>query len=162
MKNKKNKLGQEEMVGFAIIIVIVSIGILILLSFLIRSPSKGSTESYQIESFIQSALQYTSDCENEIEFLSLQNLIVSCDNGEKCLDGRDSCDALNSTIISLINAGWNAGNQSIVKGYNLKITTDGQDKLIIKKGNETGNSKGGFQDFARSRRSYEVSLNVYN
>lgn len=157
-----NKKAQEEMVGFAIIMIIVSVGLLILLSFLIRSPSKGSTESFQIESFIQSALQYTSDCENEIEFLSVQKLIISCDNKEKCLDKRDSCEALNSTLIGLVNNGWNAGNQSAVKGYNLKITAEGQEELGVSKGNETSNSKGGFQDFVRGGRNYEISLNVYN
>jgi len=158
----RSKKGQEEMIGFAIIIILVSVGLLILLSFFIRSPTKGNTESYQVESFIQSSLQYTSDCENDIEFLSLQNLIIACDNKEKCLNSRDSCDVLNSTVVDLINSGWNVGNQSVVKGYNLKITINGQDKLTIKEGNETSNSKGGFQDFARSGSNYEVSLNVYN
>ena len=157
-----SKKGQEEMVGFAVILIIVSIGLLILLSFLIRSPSNGTTESYQVESFIQSSLQYTSSCENEIEFLPVQDLIIACDNGVKCVDGTDSCAVLNSTIEDLVNSGWNVGNQSVVKGYNLKITADGQEKLTIKEGNQTSNSKGGFQDFSRSGSDYEVSLNVYN
>jgi hypothetical protein len=162
MINKKNKLGQEEMVGFAIILIIVSVGLLILLSFLIRSPSNGTTESYQVENFIQSSLQYTSTCENEIEFLPIQDLIIACNNNATCLDGSNSCDVLSSTITNLIDSGWNVGNQSVVKGYNLKITADGQEKLTIKEGNQTSNSKGGFQDFSRSGSSYEVALNVYN
>ena len=115
---------------------IVSIGLLILLSFLIRSPNNGSTESYQVESFIQSALQYTSTCENEIEFLPIQDLVVACDNGVKCVDGSDSCTVLNSTIADLISNGWNVGNQSVVKGYNIKITANGQEELTIKEGNQ--------------------------
>ena len=157
-----NKAGQEEMIGFAVIIVIVAVGLLILLSFLIRSPSKGTTENYQVESFIQSALQYTSDCENEIEFLSVQKLIIACNNGKKCLDERDSCDVLNVTMTNLVEKGWNVGNQSAVKGYNLKVIADNQQKLMIKEGNETRNSKGGLQDFAQSGSNYEVSLNIYN
>lgn len=157
-----SKAGQEEMVGFAVIAIIVSIGILILLSFMIRSPAKGDTENYQVDSFIQSALQYTTDCESDVEFLSLQKLVIACGNGEMCLDERDSCKVLNSTIIDLVGNGWNAGANSSVKGYNLKVIIDGQEKLAIKKGNETINFKGGFQDFARSGRNYEVSLNIYN
>lgn len=158
----QNRSGQEEMVGFAVIAIIVSIGILILLSFMIKSPTKGDTENYQIESFIQASLQYTTDCESEVDFLSLQKLVISCGNGEKCLDERDSCDALNSTLTNLANNGWNAGENSSVKGYNLQVLIDGQEKLNIVKGNKTINFKGGFQDFARSGRNYEVSLNVYN
>ena len=37
-----------------------------------------------------------------------------------------------------------------------------EEKLSIKEGNQTSNSKGGFQDFARNGNSYEISLNVYN
>ena len=158
----KNNKGQEEMIGFGVIAVIVSIGLLILLSFWINSPTKGTTESYQVGSFIDSALQYTSSCENQIEFLPLQDLIIACDNKETCLDGTDSCIVLNSTVTDLINNGWNVGNQSVVKGYSLEITSNGQNELTMKEGNQTSNSKGGFQDFARSGNSYEFSLNVYN
>jgi len=162
MIKKNNRLGQEEMVGFAVIAIIISIGILILISFMIRSPVKGDTENYQVDSFIGSALQYTSDCEGETEFLSLQKLVIACGNEEICIDGRNSCDALNLTMMKLIDNGWNVGENSSVKGYNLKVLIDGQEKLSLNKGNETINFKGGFQDFARSGRNYEVSLNVYN
>lgn len=162
MIKRINKRAQEEMVGFALIAIIVSVGILILLSFLIRSPTKGNTESYQIDSFIQSALQYTSDCENEIQFLNLQSLVISCNNGDSCLDGRNSCDVLNSTLTGIVENSWNAGNQSAIKGYGLKISIDGQDKLAVNKGNTTSDYTGGFQDFARSGHDYEVSLTIYN
>ena len=124
----KNNRGQEEMVGFAVIAIIVSIGILILLSFMIRSPTKGDTENYQVDSFIGSALQYTTSCESDVEFLSLQDLIIACGNGEMCFDGRDSCNELNSTVIDLVGNGWNVGANSSVKGYNLKVLIDGQEK----------------------------------
>ena len=162
MIKRLNKKGQEEMVGFALIAIIVSVGILILLSFLIRSPSKGTTESYQINSFIQAALQYTTDCENEIQFMNLQDLIISCNNAGSCVDGRDSCTVLNSTLNGIVENSWNAGNESAIKGYVVGITVDGQGKIEIKKGNQTGEYEGGFQDFARSGRNYEVSLTIYN
>ncbi|VVB83342.1 Uncharacterised protein [uncultured archaeon] len=162
MINKKNRLGQEEMVGFAVIAIIVSIGILILLSFMIRSPTKGDTENYQIESFIGSALQYTSDCESDVEFLSVQKLVIACGNDEICLNEKNSCEVLDSTFTNLVKSGWNAGENSSVKGYNLQVLIDGQEKLNVTKGNKTINFKGGFQDFARSGRNYEVSLNVYS
>ncbi len=158
----RNRSGQEEMVGFALIAIIVSVGLLILLSFLIKSPTKGTTESYQIDSFIQASLQYTTDCENEIQFLNLQDLIISCNSGESCIDGRASCDVLNSTFAGIVENSWNAGNQSAIKGYELKVSADGQDKLTIDKGNKTAEYQGGFQDFARSGQDYEVSLTVYS
>ena len=150
------------MVGFAIIIIIVGVILLVLLGFMIGNNNKQSNiESYEIESFLQSALQYSSNCENELEFLSVQELISACDSGSVCIDGRNSCDVLNQTIEGIINSGGNVGNGSAIKGYKFAVMNAGKQKLSIQKGNETSNYKGGIQDFASGVNSYEVSLNVY-
>jgi hypothetical protein len=153
---------QEEMVGFIIIVIIISVVLLVLLGFLLRSPNKGVVENYEVESFIQSALQYTSSCETEIEFLSVQNLIVSCEEGSTCLDGKNSCDVLNDTLKNLVKTAWNVNNQSAVKGYKLGVMTEETGILALQEGNETRNYKGGLQDFAKGGNNYEVSLNVYS
>ncbi len=157
----RNRSAQEEMVGFVIIVVLVSIALLILLGFLLRSPTANAVESYEVESFIQASLQYTSDCENEAELLNLQDLIVSCEVGEICLDGRESCTALNETLMNLIDNGWNAGSESAVKGYELGIKVEGEDMLMLQGGNATSDYKGNFQDFEKRGDTYEVSLKVY-
>ncbi len=157
----RNRSGQEEMVGFVVIVVIVSVVLLVLLGFLLRSPDKSAVESYEVESFIQSALQYTSECENQIEFLSIQDLIVACEREEKCLDERDSCEILNESLKGIIENAWNINEQSAVKGYKFSISVGEQERLLFKKGNETRNYKGAFQDFAKRGNNYEVSLNVY-
>jgi hypothetical protein len=157
----KYKSAQEEMVGFAVIMVIIAVILLILISFLSRNEDKEVVESYEIESFIQTALQYTSDCENELEFFSLQGLIVACEEGKPCLDGKDSCLILNSTVEKLVENGWQTGEQSSIKGYNFKIITNDKTTLEFKKGNETRNYKSGFQGFAKSRDNYEVTLDIY-
>ncbi|MBU4116158.1 MAG: hypothetical protein KKG94_00235, partial [Nanoarchaeota archaeon] len=72
------KRSQEEIVGFALIIIIVAVILLIFLGFYLRAPQKEIIESYEIESFIQSFLQYTSDCESNLEFLPVKNLIFAC------------------------------------------------------------------------------------
>ena len=155
------KRGQEEMVGFVVIVVIVSVVLLVLLGFLLRSPDKSAVESYEVESFIQASLQYTSECENQIEFLSIQDLIVACERGEKCLDERDSCEILNESLKGIIGKTWNVGEGSAVKGYKFTIRIEEEEKWVLKEGNETGNYKGAFQDFAKRGNSYEVSLDVY-
>lgn len=159
--NQKSKRAQEEMVGFVVIIVIVSVVLLVLLGFLLRSPDKSAVESYEVESFIQSALQYTSSCESQIEFLSIEDLIVACERKEKCLDERDSCEILNESLRGIIEKAWNVKEGSAVKGYKLSISVGEQERLLFKKGNETRNYKGAFQDFAKRGNNYEVLLNVY-
>lgn len=156
------KQGQEEIVGFAVIIIIVAVILLILLGFLLSGNSdKEAVQNYEIESFISASLQYTSICEDQIEFLSIQKLISACEEGKSCLNERDSCEVLNETIRGIMENGWNVGNQSSIKGYLLKILVDGQEKLIFQEGNETNNYKGALQDFAKSGREYQVSLNIY-
>jgi len=155
------KKAQEEMVGFVVIVVVVSVILLVLLGFLLRSPEKSAVENYEVESFILSALQYTSDCENQLEFLSIEDLIVACERKEMCLEEKDSCEILNDTLKDMVKDAWNINKQSAVKGYNLEIKVEGEEKLILKEGNETSNYKGAFQDFAKRGTEYIVYLNVY-
>jgi len=148
-------------VGFVVIIIIVSVILLVLLSFMLRSPVSKAVDSYEVESFIQASLQYTSTCENQIEFLSIEDLIVSCEEGGTCLDERNSCDVLNESLRGMIENAWNIGEGSAVRGYKLKVMIDEEEKFTLKEGNETRNYKGAFQDFAKGNTDYEVSLDIY-
>jgi hypothetical protein len=150
------------MVGFVIIIIIVSVILLVLLGFLLRTPSTSAVQSYEVENFIIASLQYTSSCENEVGFLSVQDLIVDCQEGSVCLDGKSSCVVLNDTLKGEIKSGWNVNNQSAVKGYKLGVMIGEQAIFLLQEGNETRNYKGAFQDFAKRGNSYTVSLNVYS
>jgi hypothetical protein len=62
----------------------------------------------------------------------------------------------------LITKSWNIGEKSAVKGYKLKIIVNEAERLTLKEGNETMNYKGGFQDFSRRSKNYEVFLNIYS
>ena len=139
----KNKKAQEEMVGFALIIIIVAIIMLVFLGFSLRSTQKATVENYEVESFIQSFLQYTTECENNVEKLSVQKLIFSCNNREICANGVNSCDVLKSDLSQIVSESWKIGTDRPVKGYELSIKTD-QNQIILelKKGETTRNFKG--------------------
>ena len=161
-----NKKGQEEMVGFAVILVIVAIIFLIVIGFVLRKPHKSNIESYEVESFLGAGLQYTTDCEDYSEFMDIQRLVISCGENNLCLDGRNSCEVLNSTLNYLINASWNVGEKSPIKGYNLEVNkllgATKEKLLILSKGNETVDSKGDFNEFSGKGKRYEVSLILYS
>ena len=116
---------------------------------------------YEIDSFIGASLQYTSECEDYVEFLPVQELIYACDVGRACLNQEDSCEVLNRTITGIIEQGWNVNEQSAVKGYKFVVMSKDKEMLAVQKGNLTGNYKGGFQDFAKGSNNYEVSLSIY-
>ena len=159
----KKKKGQEEMVGFALILILVAIIVLVFIGFSIRNPEKESVESYEVESFLQSMLQYTTECENNIEKLSVQKLIFSCNAKEKCLDEGNSCDVLKADLEEMLASSWPIGEERPVKGYELIIMADKNNESIldIKVGNITANSKGSSQDFFRGQILYGIQFKAY-
>ena len=159
MKNKKNKHGQEEMVGFILIIVIVAVILLIFLGLSIKKPQKQAVESYEVEGFIHGFLQYTTDCRDNsnLEYLPIRKLILACDNSERCLDNRNTCNVLRDTLTEIVKESWRTGQERPVKGYELNITLQNKE-FSLKEGNFTGNSKGAVQLLVRN---IDVYFTVY-
>lgn len=139
------KRAQEEMVGFALIIIVVAVIILIFLGFSLKDSNKEAVESYEVESFIQSFLQYTTDCRDNLEPLSVQSLIDDCKLDRLCLDGRETCEVLNSTLKGIVEESWKIGEDRPIKGYELMILSNGEEMLKFNAGNITVNSKSSVQ-----------------
>jgi hypothetical protein len=156
-RQRKSKKAQEEMVGFALIIIIVSVIILVFLSFSLRKTNI-EIESYEVESFIQSLSQHTSNCSITYAFnyLDVKDLIEECAGGRICLEGQSACEALNSTLIPLINNSWKIGENRPNKGYIFNSTYLGEEVFSLKAGNFTKNSKGSVQNFEDLDISFEV------
>ena len=146
----KNK-AQEEMVGFALIIIIVAVILLVFIGFSLRNSQKENVESYEIDSFIQAFLQYTTDCKDldNLKYRSVQNLIADCSDNEKCFNGRETCDVLNSTLKGIVEESWKVVGDRPVKGYELEIKSDETEILLIKKGNVTKNYKSSMQPLGK-------------
>lgn len=160
MTGKFNK-GQEEMVGFALIIIIVAVILLVFLSFSLRNRQE-SVESYEVDSFIQSFLQYTTDCRNNFEYLSIQDMIFECSNGKSCSDERSSCEVLDYEMKGILGRSWKVGEESFIKGYELKITSNEEEILNLVEGNVTKNSKGSSQDLFKTGNSIKILFTIYN
>ena len=159
MENWKiGKKGQEEIVGFALIIIIVAVVILFMLSFSLRSSNKENVESYEIDSFITSSLQYSTDCEVNSKGTSVEDLIYECSDNTSCDDERNSCEVLNSTLKDIVYGSWKTGEERVVKGYNFVVSESGAEMVSFFEGNETRNYKGGIHSLPGS---IEISLKVY-
>ncbi len=118
----KNKKGQEEIVGFvAVVILVVVVGV-ILLSISLNHNQPNTVQNGDLTDFIDSSYLYTSDCAfgYEPNYASVKDLIDSCytEQGKQCLDGREVCFALNQTIRSILDSNINVGPESSKKGYN--------------------------------------------
>ena len=161
MKIRKiNKRAQEEMVGFGLIIIIVAVILLVFLAVSLHKSKKEFLGYNEVDSFIQSALSYTTSCaETQGNYYSVQKLITGCVNYESsCLDGRKTCDALNSTLKDMLDESWRINENSTKKGYEFSINVNDESLIFIEKGNQTFNNKGSIQSLPHS---IEITLSVY-
>ncbi|MDD5023436.1 MAG: hypothetical protein PHU63_04670 [Candidatus ainarchaeum sp.] len=171
IKRNLNKQAQEEIVGFSMIIVLVSVILLILLSISLKSGSESTVESYQVGSFLQSLIQETSDCSNKnVRYYSIEELMYKCYFGsfsgeeEICIDKRDTCDAFLKSVGTTLNRSWNPGigEDFPVKGYLLNITVDGELFKQIEAGNITQTSKkGALQELRNRGREFKLEFYIY-
>lgn len=155
--------GQEEMVGFALIIIIVSIILLVFLSFSLGNRrQQHAVESYEAENFIQASLEYTTDCYDGIEYLSIRKLVFGCYDERVCLNNKEEmCDVLNTTLREMTDKSWRVGAEMPLKGYEIGVLSENQGILLIQEGNTTRNYKGAIQSFSRRGTDYTINFNVY-
>ena len=147
-----SKRGQEEMVGFALIIIIVAVILLVFLAISLNKNKKEELGNTEVNSFVQSFLSYTTNCrEDQDSYYSIQELIKECEKYDNtCLDGRKTCEVLNSTLKEITDAGWKIGESRPIKGYELFITVYEHPLIAFQEGNITRNYKGSPQSFPNS------------
>jgi len=161
IKMRLKRKGQEEIGGFAVIIVLVGIIFLLFLGFVLVKGPKEATEDYQIRGFVQSLLHITTLCEQNGENISVQELIRKCQKEADCTYGLEACAVLNSTISDILEESWNVGNaeEFPIQGYQLNITSYGEKMVLLKKGAITSKQyKGSGQTLPNE---VEIYFNVY-
>ncbi len=141
-----DKKAQSELVGFAIIVIIVSLIILIFVAISLQQKPE-TVQSYQTESFVQSILQYTTTCQENGNYESYLDLIELCGQGGTCDNGTSACSSLKSISKSLLDSSWQTGSKYPVKGYQFLINYAGNYIINETKGNLTLQSKGSNQVF---------------
>lgn len=154
----KSKKAQQEMVGFALIIIIVSVLILIFFVFALKK-SNDLEQSYEVEAFIQAFLQKTTNCSTNYypNYEDIQSLIFECGEGSVCLDGISSCEILELSINEILENSLEIGEQHPMKGYILNISYLGEPLMFFEKGEFTSDNKGAIQIF----KDAEIALTFY-
>lgn len=160
----KNKRAQEEIMGFAMIIILVAVILLVFLGISLNRNKSQNNDTPEVDSFMQAMLQYTTSCQNSFGYVSMKDLIFACvsGNGVSCPNGEDSCSILNSDLGGIMNQSWNVGQGSPIKGYSLNITSNTGKVIQIEYGNKTSNSQGTFQSLSKEGISTQVTLKVYS
>ena len=108
------KRGQEELVGFGLIIVIVSVIMLFFLWFYLTKPSESNLQDYEAENLVRATLDYTTLCqERSRDFISIGELISWCYFGDKTCESGNSCGILNDTLDEIFDAAMSASGGKI-------------------------------------------------
>ena len=120
------KKAQHEIMGFVLIIIIVSIIGLVFLSLMIGQGKPATQTSVEISNILEASMYYTSDCAVSFvpQYKDGQDLIKSCYKNEVCEDGRSACDAINSTFEKVIGETLNIGDDKPNKAYTFKIYSE--------------------------------------
>ncbi|MBI3334417.1 hypothetical protein HYZ97_02935 [Candidatus Pacearchaeota archaeon] len=117
--------GQEEMVGFALIVVIVAIIGIGFIALSLRDAGSTQYESAEIGEFLDSLMHTTSECTgSRNEYLDIGSLIRTCytEPMQNCFASAESvCTALNRTLAESISASWGIGPDNYYTGFTLRI-----------------------------------------
>jgi len=118
----KNSKGQEEVVGFVVIVVLVAVVFVLMLGFSPKEPIVKENASKDIRHFLESLRVYTTDCRlSEQVPLEYKGLIGSCYSGRVCLSGKKACDVLNSTTNDILTKSFPNGKDYPIKGVRFNI-----------------------------------------
>lgn len=140
------KKGQEEVVGFVLIVVIISVIALVFLGITIRQGGSSAKNTAQVSQFLDSAILYTTNCtiSSQLDYANVGDLISRCRfRGSKCLSGMDICKSLNQSLNELLSASWMIGKDNPYKGYNFTaFDAVGNSIVSVTKGNCSYNRQG--------------------
>lgn len=132
VRNKARR-GQEEIIGFVMIVVLVAVIFIVFLGITLRNPKPAERKSEMIYQFLDSVMEQTSECalSQGTNYLSVDDLIREChSSGSECLNGEESCDVLNRTLTEIIDGSWKFGSDYPWKSYEMTgiytVETGGQ------------------------------------
>jgi len=125
-KKLKCKRSQHETLGFVVIVaLVVIVGVIFLAIKMNTSSTVQQPGDSNLINFLTASSKYTSDCFENHEPETLNDLKYKCYNGdEKCDRGgvyASSCEVLNQTYSEMLATSWLIYDDSPVKYYELKI-----------------------------------------
>tara|TARA_Y100000310_G_scaffold304178_1_gene343093 strand:+ start:524 stop:1078 length:555 start_codon:yes stop_codon:yes gene_type:complete len=127
-QRKTKKKSQQEIIGFVLIIVIVSVIGVVFLSLSIGRGEPSEQTSIEVSNLLESSMYYTTDCAVNFvpQYKNGQDLVKACWNGDRCLDENNehtigACEFLNNTLKTIIEQGLEVCDECVNKAYKLNI-----------------------------------------
>ena len=143
------KRGQEEIVGFVLVVLLVCVAGLVFLGIFIRGGGQtGEQESVDIYQFLESAMKQTTECAigYEPDFSDLGELIEQCRSGKICISGESACAVLNESLTEMLEKSWMVGPDRPIKGYvfnsSYGVETNSEEIVSVMSGECKGSIRG--------------------
>ncbi|MEK6893165.1 MAG: hypothetical protein AABX07_03085 [Nanoarchaeota archaeon] len=112
---------QEEIAGFVVIVVLVSILFVIFLGLNLNKPASADKESKELSSYLGSLKEFTTNCTlDNRNFANIGEILGYCFKKKSCTSNEDSCRILNSTLKEIFKATMPLGKDYNLKGYKFK------------------------------------------
>jgi len=97
--------GQQEIVGFVLIVVLVVVGLMVFLVISMRGGDD-ALESVKVSNILDIVMRTTSECAivYEPDYDTFEDLFKSCYGGKICSNlGREACDYLNESLAGVVD-----------------------------------------------------------
>jgi len=135
MKSK----GQQEIVGFVLIVVLVVVGLMVFLVISLRDSSVDD-DSVVVRNLLGAVMKHTTECAiiYEPDYDDFEDLFKSCYSGDDCKNlGMSACDYLNESLGDVL--GDLMASDASVGFYELDFfVSEGDGLLRISEGNCSG------------------------
>lgn len=162
---------QQEIAGFVIIVVLVSIIGVIFFSLMIGTGEKTPMNNAEVSNLLEASKHYTTECAESFvpQYENLEELIKSCYNNERCLNGKESCEILKNTFKKIIKESLIISPESPNKAYTLNVyykvlnsTIPNQEIIKIETGEfkECSSKIGGSSSISSGEGSIETELEI--
>ncbi|MCH7850333.1 MAG: hypothetical protein IH845_01690 [Nanoarchaeota archaeon] len=158
------KKGQQEMVGFVLIVVLVVVGLMVFLIISVTSEPK-STKNLEVDNLLNSIFKHTTECAIVFEpnYDNFEDLFKSCYQGKECSNiGIDACEYLETSLREIMDDSLNS--LADVNYYQLLFSSkdgDGWEGIFkIEEGECTGTSKMGASRILRSLGGDELLVSI--
>ncbi len=128
--NRFKKGGQQEIVGFVLIVVLVVVGLMVFLVISLKD-SPVNDDSVVVSNVLNVIMKYTTGCAiiYEPDYDSFEDLFKSCYLGDRCGNlGVSACDYLNESLSDVL--GDLMASDASVGFYELDFSVDGEEAIM--------------------------------
>jgi len=127
-----HKRAQEEIVGFVLVVVIISVILLVFLGIILKNTSQeDELETIKISKFLDAMMEVTTDCIiTEPVPATFSELITACAKGKTCLNsGQHACEQMKENAEKIIESSWRIKRGAAYDGYIFEVKTPFETKI---------------------------------